>query len=237
MTRHLPTVLLIAIGGLAAASAEEPPAGQSLGTPPPATPPPAALAAPEVDIAGLPVLGRADAPVTVVEFMDFECSYCQAFAKETFPALKAAYVDTGKVRWVAHDFPLVRHPRARPAATVAACAGEQGKFWEMHDAMLRTALLREEDFAARARELGLDAAALEACRDRADHAERLDRAVAVGRGIGVAGTPTFLVGPTRAGIARGRLLRGPDLAAFEAALAKYLPADAPAAPPAAAPAP
>lgn len=238
-TNALAALAVLAIATMAApATAADTPTGQSLGTPAPAARPPL-LAAPEVDIAGEPALGREDAPVTVVEFMDFECSYCQAFSKDVFPKLRAAYVDTGKVRWVARDFPLARHPRARPAAVAAACAGEQGRFWEMHDGLLGDGLLREQDFARRATALGLDIAAFDACRARPDHAARLDADVAVGRDVGVAGTPTFLVGPTRAGMARGRLLRGPDLAAFEAALAKYLPAEAAgdAASPAAAPTP
>jgi len=207
-----------------AATAEDLPAGSSLGEPAPggmARPP--VVTAPEVSIAGQPALGAPEAPVTVVEFMDYECAYCQAFAKATFPALKAKYVDTGRVRWVARDFPLPRHPRSRPAAVAAACAGEQGTFWPMHDGLLANGLLRDADFAARAQELGLDAGAFEACRARAGHDTWLDAALAAGRDVGVAGTPSFLVGPTRGDTVRGRLLRGPDLASFEKALEKYLP--------------
>ena len=81
------------------------------------------------------MLGRADAPVTLVEFTDLECPYCRAFHVGAFERLKREYIDTGKVRFVSRDFPLDFHPNARPAALAVRCAGEQGKFWEMRHAV------------------------------------------------------------------------------------------------------
>ena len=78
-----------------------------------------------------PILGAPDAPVTVVEFMDYQCPYCKRFIQSTFPLLKRDFIDTGKVRWIVRDLPLDFHPNARKAAQAAHCAGEQGKFWKM----------------------------------------------------------------------------------------------------------
>lgn len=204
--------------------ARPPPAGVSLGLPSgqraPAAPQPAVA---RIGIAGYPTRGAADAPVTIVEFMDYECPYCQGWARDTLPQLQREYVDTGKVRYVARDFPLPRHPRARPAAIAAACAGEQGRFWEMHEALFAAAgQLRDADFTAHASRLGLDAARFDTCRLDPRHGPRLDRAFAEGRALGVAGTPTLLIGASAGDLAQGRLVTAPDFAALEELLAHYL---------------
>jgi protein-disulfide isomerase len=86
--------------------------------------------------AGVPVIGSQDAPVTIVEFSDFECPFCGRFFKETYPRLKARYIDTGKVKIVFRHFPLVSiHPSASNAAIAAECASRQGKFAEYHDTL------------------------------------------------------------------------------------------------------
>jgi protein-disulfide isomerase len=225
--RQVALALLAALVGAAAAAAE-PPTGTSLGLPTPPPPPPALqLLAPLIGITGDPVLGAADAPVTIVEFTDYQCPFCQGYAQDTFPRLKAAYIDSGKVRYVARDFPLSNHARARPAAVAAACAREQGRFWEMHEALLGHAgQLADEDFRAHAKSLGLDAAAFEACRANGAHLARLDADVAAARAIGVRGTPTFLVGASRGDVAQGRLLQGDETYDdFVKVLEKYLPAE------------
>jgi protein-disulfide isomerase len=198
------------------------PIGQSLGVAPPARM--ALPAVPQLAIGADPVIGAPDAPVTVVEFIDYECPYCQRFAQETFPQLKANYIDTGKVRYVARDFPLRNHPRARPAAIAAACAGEQGRFWEMHEALLGAAgQLRDADFDRHAERLGLDRARFDACRGEARHEARLTADFQAARALGVGGTPSFLVGKSRGSVAQGRLLQGDeDYAAFERAIAGYI---------------
>ena len=81
-------------------------------------------------------LGRADAPLTIVEFTDYQCPYCRQFQAQTFAQLKKNYIDTGKLRFIVRDLPLEFHSAARPAAEAAHCAAEQGKFWEMHHALL-----------------------------------------------------------------------------------------------------
>ncbi len=221
---------LLAVGGCVATSEQPTPAplpeGSSLGVPMGQRPPGATLqpAVPRIAIAGDPTLGAPDAPVTIVEFMDYECPFCQGFARDTFPLLKQHYIETGKVRYVARDFPLPKHSRARPAATAAACAGEQGRYWEMREALLAAAgQLRDEDFAGHVRRLGLDIPAFDACRGEPRHLLRLDQDFAEARALGVSGTPTFLVGASAGRVARGRLLQGDeDYAAFEKVLAGYL---------------
>src|SRR5579863_5020357 len=81
-------------------------------------------------------LGRPDAPLTVVEFTDYQCPYCRRFHAESWPRFKRDWIDTGKVRFIVRDLPLEIHSAARPAAQAAHCAGEQGQFWRMHDLLL-----------------------------------------------------------------------------------------------------
>lgn len=227
--RRLPLVTAALFVVACAAAAAEPPQGgpgygNSLGTDPAQPPRRPVLSAPRLDITGDPVLGAATAPVTIVEFIDYECPYCQHFATETWPKLKAAYVDTGKVRFVARDFPLPKHGRARAAAVAAACARAQGRFWEMHDALLTDGGgLTAEDFDRLATRLGLDPDRFTACSADARQGERLDQQVAGARAFGVTGTPSFLVGATRGEVVQGQLLVGDEtFADFEKVLARYL---------------
>jgi protein-disulfide isomerase len=81
-------------------------------------------------------LGSSDAPVTIVEFTDYQCPFCRRFESTTFSEIRKKYIDTGKVRFVVRDFPLAEmHPDAMQAAEAAHCAGDQGQFWPMHDAL------------------------------------------------------------------------------------------------------
>jgi protein-disulfide isomerase len=163
-------------------------------------------------VAGAPFLGRADAPVTVVEFSDYECPFCQRFFATTLPALKRAYIDSGKVRYVFRDYPLDQlHPRARKAAEAAHCAGDQGKFWEMHDILFQNAkALSPPQLAEHARAVGLDGAAFDECLASARHAARVERGLADGAAAGVRGTPAFVIGRTKSGsdVVEGTPVRG-----------------------------
>jgi len=80
-----------------------------------------------------PVKGDLNAPVTIIEFSDFQCPYCGRFFKSTLTEIERDYIKTGKVRYVFRDFPLDFHKQAPKASEAANCAGEQGKYWEMHD--------------------------------------------------------------------------------------------------------
>lgn len=86
-----------------------------------------------VDAGHLPVLGSESAPVTIVEFSDLECPFCNQFFKNTLPQIKKEYIDTGKVKMYYRHYPLPFHPLAKPFANAVECANDQGKFWELHD--------------------------------------------------------------------------------------------------------
>lgn len=161
-------------------------------------------------VADAPTLGRADAPVTLVEFSDYQCPFCQRFFATTLPALKKDYIDTGKLRFVYRDFPLEMHPHAREAAVAAHCAGEQGKYWEMHDALFQyQAGLAPTQLAERARALGLDGPRFDQCLTSGRHAARIERGLADGAAAGVQGTPGFVVGKTLPGdTIQGTPIRG-----------------------------
>ncbi len=155
-----------------------------------------------VDLAGAPVLGRADAPVTLVEFTDLECPYCRAFHVGAFERLKREYIDTGKVRFITRDFPLDFHPNARPAALAVRCAGEQGKFWEMrHVVTLHASSLGPPTYDRLAGELKLDTTRFQACIAADRYRAEIDRDVAEATKAGVTGTPSFVLGATTPGTA------------------------------------
>jgi protein-disulfide isomerase len=86
-----------------------------------------------VDVGNAPARGSQDAPVTIVEFSDYECPFCGRFFRETLPALQTEYIDSGRVRLVYRDFPLNSHRHAQKAAEAAKCADGQGHYWAMHD--------------------------------------------------------------------------------------------------------
>jgi len=158
-----------------------------------------------------PMLGRADAPVPLVEFSDYQCPFCQRFFTSVFPVLKKEYIDTGKVRYVFRDFPLDQlHPQARKAAEAAHCAGEEGKYWEMHEVLFRNQrALAATQLPEHARAAGVNGAKLDECLASGRYAVRVAQGVTDGSAIGVRGTPTFVVGKTTAGdFVHGVPLRG-----------------------------
>lgn len=164
-----------------------------------------------VSINGRPTLGKADAPVTIVEFSDYQCPYCQRFATTVFAKLKRDYIDTGKVRYVFRDFPLTQiHPQAAKAHEGAHCAGEHEKYWEMHDVLFQ----KQKDLSIPslkqyAQDMGLDAEAFGGCLDSGKYQADIQKDVAVGTKAGVRGTPSFIIGKSGSGEAiTGTLVRG-----------------------------
>jgi protein-disulfide isomerase len=149
------------------------------------------------------VLGSDSAPVTIVEYADFECPACGKFAVLNEPDVRARLVSTGRVRWIFRDFPLQNHPNSMPAHLAAACAGDQGKFFEMHDQLYfnqgRWALEKrpQKEFRAYARAIGLDLGGYDECVDSGRYLGRLTamREDALRRGIN--STPTFEIGSRR----------------------------------------
>ena len=162
--------------------------------------PPAAPASDKVQMsvaAGWYSLGRNDAPVTVVEFADYQCPFCRKFQSETFVELKKNYIDTGKVRFVSRDLPLDFHPNAPGAAVAARCAGEQHKYWEMRDAMLASdADLTSASLLKYGQQINLDMTAFGACLTDKRYAADIQKDVADAGTTGIAGTPSFVVGKT-----------------------------------------
>jgi protein-disulfide isomerase len=164
--------------------------------------PPTAPAGPvRASLGDVPALGRPTAPVTLVEFSDYQCPFCQRFFLATLPALKKEYIDTGKVRYVFRDFPLDQiHPQARKAAEAAHCAGEQGKYWEMHDVLFgNQQALEPPKLSEHARALGLDGARFDQCLASGTHAARVAQGLTDGQATGVQGTPGFVVAKTTPG--------------------------------------
>ena len=105
-----------------------------------------------------PAKGNRDAKLVLIEFTDYQCPFCARHARETMPALDAEYIASGKLRYVVMDFPLESiHPAAPKAAEAGHCAGEQGKYWEMHDRLFENQRnLAHVDLGANAQELALD---------------------------------------------------------------------------------
>lgn len=145
-----------------------------------------------------PSLGKSRAPVTIVEFSDFQCPYC-AGAEKTLAQLKATYGD--KLRIVFRNFPLAMHANAQAAAEAAICADRQGRFWEMHDKLFANqGALAPSDLLKRAAELGLDEAAFQRCMASHETAETIAKDILAAAGLNITGTPAFLV--------NGRLIAG-----------------------------
>lgn len=141
--------------------------------------------------ADAPVMGPADAPITIVEFTDYQCPYCQA-AQQYVDRVMDTY--KGQVRLVYQEFPLDFHAQAKPAGRAARCAGEQGKFWEMHLGLLRTpGTFDDSDLKSRALGLGIDAARFGECVASNKYDGVIQKAIDNGRSVGVSGTPTFFL--------------------------------------------
>jgi protein-disulfide isomerase len=156
-------------------------------------------------------MGRNDAPVTLIEFSDYQCPFCKRFFESTLPGLKTQYIDTGKLQYVFRDFPLDQiHPEARKAAEAAHCAGDQGKYWEMHDVLFRNQeRLQVEQLKALARGLELAGEAFDSCLEQGKYQTEVQRDYDDGLKAGVRGTPAFFIGKTEAdGTIQGRLISG-----------------------------
>jgi protein-disulfide isomerase len=145
-----------------------------------------------VDVAGAPARGPADAPITIVEWSDFQCPFCVR-AEETLTRLRQEYPD--KIRFVWRDMPLPFHDQARPAAMAARAAGAQGKFWAMHDRLYADHLapLGRERFEKEAAALGLDGKRFGAALDAEASKRAIDADILAGTKAGANGTPTFFI--------------------------------------------
>jgi len=161
-----------------------------------------------VSIDGEPVKGNPDAPITIVEFSDFQCPFCSRFFEQTLPLIEENYIDTGKIKFVYKDLPLDNlHPNARSAHIAAECADEEGKFWEYHDVLFQKQAVWQRlassdlDIALSqfAVDLGMQAASFESCMKSQDIADEVNQDTLEAAGYGTTGTPTFFIGTEKDG--------------------------------------
>ena len=190
--------------------------------------PPSGVPAFDLTITGSASKGRADAPLVIVEFSDFECPFCGRYARDTFANVEREYVDTGKVRYVFRHFPIAAsHPRAMGSAQAAECALAQGKFWELHSAMFANQrALQPEALVAAAQKLGLKTDAFQYCM-AAPASPKIKRDFDEGSRASISGTPTFFIGTlTKDGKVKvlRRMVGAQSFAAFQKVLDSLLPA-------------
>jgi protein-disulfide isomerase len=152
-----------------------------------------ALSAPTVEVSSDddPFLGPQNAPVTIVEFSDFQCPYCRR-VQPTLKRLMETY--EGKIKWVFRDFPLRNiHPQAQKAAEAAQCAAEQQKFWPYHDKLFAAAELQVDDLKRYAKELGLNTTQFDTCLDTSKYDKEIEADMQDGQNAGVSATPSFFI--------------------------------------------
>jgi protein-disulfide isomerase len=148
-----------------------------------------------IDIQGAPSQGDSAATVAIIEYGDFECPACGMYWKEVYPQIEDNYLRTEKIKYFFRDLPLTMHPHAMPAARLAHCAGEQGKFWEMHDTLFANqAALGEKEVSERARPLGVDVAKLNQCFASDKYLDDIRKSASEAQAMGIIGTPTFFLG-------------------------------------------
>lgn len=167
-----------------------------------------------INLEGAPVRGSVNAPVTIVEFSDFQCPYCARVQAEL---AKVTEVYKDQVKIVFKDYPLTNiHPHAQKAAEAARCAGEQGKYWEYHDILFANhSTFTPDDFKHYATTLQLDATQFATCLDSGKYASAVNQDLAEGTRVGVSGTPAFFV--------NGRFLSGAQpFSAFQQAIEEAL---------------
>ncbi|QBY03474.1 DsbA family protein [Thalassotalea sp. HSM 43] len=142
----------------------------------------------------IPKLGSDDATVAIIEFSDFECPYCKRFIDQTFAYVDKTFIKTGKAAYYVRDFPLSFHPKARGAAVAGFCANKQQKYWQLRNTFFNNmAKLSEQYYQQVASELQLDMAAFNECLKQTDQS-KINEDIALGKAIGVTGTPAFVIG-------------------------------------------
>ena len=150
-----------------------------------------------------PIIGNPNAPITIIEFSDFQCPFCARFHVQTLPLLLEEYIEQGKVKLVFRDFPIQSiHPNALPAAVAAECANEQGQFKAMHDMLFDNQnqwSKQETDvalsiFTQYATEIQLDQNTFDSCLTSGKYIEEIRNDLEDGRSYDVTGTPGFFIG-------------------------------------------
>jgi protein-disulfide isomerase len=184
----------------------------------------------QVRIDGRPAKGNDTAQLVLLEFIDYQCPFCARHFRETFAEIERTYIEKGMLRYIALHFPLEQiHPNAFRAAEAALCAGNQGKYWQMHARLfLNQHSLRAEDLALHAEAVGVDRAAFDGCMDRGEKRSAVRLDLNEGQQAGVQGTPTFVLGLVEQdgkSIRISRVMRGVQtFAAFKIEIEKVLAA-------------
>jgi protein-disulfide isomerase len=147
----------------------------------------------DIPTAGFYSTGPADAPITLVEFSDYQCPYCQRWHDQVYDSLMAAY--PGQIRLVYRNLPLTQlHPQAMNAAESSLCAGEQNAYWQYHEKLFENSqLLSDSLYASLAAELGLDAAAFNDCMTEHKYKSQIEADMQFAIDLGVQSTPTFFI--------------------------------------------
>jgi len=155
-----------------------------------------------------PIIGDSNAPITIIEFSDFQCPFCARFNAQTLPVILDEYIEQGKVKLVFRDFPIQSiHPNALPASVAAECANDQSKFKEMHDMLFekQNEWNKKETtealslFSQYASNMKLDMEVFDSCLTSGKHIDEIKKDLEDGRDYGVTGTPGFFVGNDQIG--------------------------------------
>lgn len=153
-----------------------------------------------IPTANEPTLGSSSAKVTVMEISDYHCPFCRRQTQQVFPQLVNEYVNTGKVQFVFVDYPIAQlHPQAARAHEAANCAGDQGKYWDMHVSLFNGPITNDDAaLVAQAKGVGLDVNAFQSCLTSGRHATSIQASVARIEQLGISGTPMTVIGITPA---------------------------------------
>jgi protein-disulfide isomerase len=158
---------------------------------------------------GFQMLGNKEAPLTMVEFTDYQCPFCRQFHATTYVELKKNYIDTGKLRFYSRDLPLDFHANAMRAAQAARCAADQGKFWQLRDIMgANPDKLEMANLVENATGLKMDVAAFRTCVESEKYKNAIQTDVMEAMKIGATGTPAFVVGKSTADGVDGEVVVG-----------------------------
>jgi protein-disulfide isomerase len=150
-----------------------------------------------INLQGEPARGSASAKLTLVEVSDYHCPFCRRHTQQTQPQIDREYINTGKVRYVFVDYPIEQlHPEAFKAHEAANCAGDQGKYWEMHAQLFASPTRDPNELAKQAEALGMNGAAFRACLNGGKYSTPVRESVARMQQLGVDSTPMFLIGLT-----------------------------------------
>lgn len=178
-----------------------------------------------------PVLGNKNAPVTIVEFVDYECPFCKRFVDDTLVQIKSDYVDTGKVKLVMRDLPLSFHQNAHKEAQAAECAREQGgdeAYFKYHDEIFKRTTsngtgLALDQLSVIANDIGMNGSTLQSCLDSEKYKDEVDRDLADAGKYGATGTPSFFIGKSNGSTIKGMILVGAQpFAAFKTIIDEQL---------------